>query len=90
MKFCKIYDLPDGGQVLIRKAGWDDEDEVFKAVITTVVDFGGGLVNMEMAHGFKEDNESSYDAIFDNYTMDEAIKFREAVIKELTKMGNDD
>lgn len=73
MKFAKVIDTTDGGQVLMTVL--ENEDGVFEAKLTTVVD------GCQYAASYKI--KSGHELALDGLVQDGAEKFRQTAINEI-------
>lgn len=74
-KFAKLFELGDE-QVLL-KFNYNDDKDLTEVVVST--DFDG--FTADLAYGFKEEEKAQ--KMFDDYTEDDAIKFRKKMEAQL-------
>ena len=76
--FCRIIETEDGSQVLLVK-DYDQEEDGFVLRCSTRVN------GNEIATSYGDKEEAKVDAIFENYTQDQAEALRESAIDLLER-----
>ncbi len=75
-KFAKLFEI--GKEQVLVRIGYNDEDDTSEVILST--DFDGFCVDLK--HGFKD--EKTAEKMFNDYTEDDAKRFRKRMKDQLT------